>query len=120
MNREFPLTGDDIKSALLETLNALEIDTVLRVYETGSGMFYNAIWDGGRLISVWDGREHVDLNLTTPAKLDKKLAKTFEEKFKMELNGMKTVLHDEQSRGTDRVVNFLEDLSSDTKPRWAS
>jgi spermidine synthase len=120
LNRKFPLTADEVESALLKTLKSLDIDVTLREYRTdGSGKFYVAMWDGGRLISVWDGRDHVDLNLTTNAKADKRFANTFEKKFKMAVDGITTVLHDEQSRGTGRVVNFSDDVSSDTKPRWA-
>merc|ERR1712150_92316 len=95
----------------------------------GDGCVLFAFWEGGSCIVVWDGRNHIDLNLFTFQE-SKEFAKKFVLTFtKRKLRGFKKKLHDEQPRGIGRVVNLASDLTTNgsddsevsqvSNPHWA-
>jgi len=75
------------------------------------GCLFIALWSGSRVVIVWDGRRHVDINLTTGEGKDEYFDK-FEKHFLKHLPSLKTILRDEQPRGYGRVVNFSKDTKT--------
>merc|ERR1712161_146328 len=76
--------------------------------KVGDGCLLVACWSGGNVI-LWDGRQHIDINLFTYAE-DFDTSKKFEGIFTSYIPKLTTKLRDEQPRGTGRVVNFLGDI----------
>jgi hypothetical protein len=83
----------------------------------GDGSVLSAFWPGGRMLVMWDGRTHVDINLVTYFE-SSLLAQDFAINLQEAISGLETILLDEQPRGFGRVVNFRKDLKS-LDPYWA-
>jgi len=117
-----------VKAALEETIsllhssnrNAYDIAQVHLFSNFGDGCVAIAIWSGGRIVISWDGRNHVDINLTIDDEDDEYVAR-FEQTFVEKIPSLKTILRDEHPRGYGRVVNFSEDIDEmeDEDPTWA-
>jgi len=85
----------------------------------GDGCVLAVIWPGGSIVVLWDGKDHVDVNLFTYHE-NIKQAKEFEDGFKKGTGKLlPTVLHDEQPRGIGRVVSYQRDLEDNDTPHWA-
>ncbi|KAL7546765.1 hypothetical protein ACHAWF_010098 [Thalassiosira exigua] len=118
-----PLSLDTVRShlqrAILRTgFEGLSIDMIEDEIETpGDGYLLGAFWPGGSIVVLWDGRNHVDINLFTYQQ-DKKKADEFDNTFRMG-SGLKTVLRDEQPRGIGKVVSYFSDIENNGTPRWA-
>jgi spermidine synthase len=101
---------EQLNQALQETiLDALGIEAkhIQRwstFKEVGDGAAVVAIFPGGNLVFVWDGRTHVDLNLYTSDQ-SKAVADLFVDTFAKKTFLTKT-LRDDQPRGPGRVVQF--------------
>jgi len=114
-----------IRHSLEITLSAMKYDaeSELKLEEftdsIGDGCVFVAIWSGGSVVVVWDGRKHIDINLFTYVE-SVKSARKFADYFKKEMKIMKTVLHDEQPRGYGGVVNFLKDIEPRADPHWSA
>lgn len=79
--------------------------------DVGDGVVVVAETRGGSLHAVWDGRDHVDLNIFMHDDREavvKDLLDAFTIESKMNMG-----LRDDFPRGTGRVMNFKEDLSYD-------
>ena len=118
-----PITAAQIDNALTETLSKMKSESmgnsdVYRVENIGDGHVTMALWPGGTVVVVWDGRTRVDINLFTYSD-DVDTADEFITHFKQSHGSLTTALRDEQPRGTGSVVNFLHDVSSTVDPRWA-
>ena len=80
---------------------------------------YTGVGDGGvvlatssdsNVILVWDGREHIDINLFMHEESSEK-SKNFIDSFVKETkNKLSVSLRDDQPRGIGGVVNFPSDL----------
>jgi len=84
----------------------------------GDGCLLVAVWSGSSVMVIWDGRAHVDINLTIDEE-DDDYFDTFEKSFIKELPILKTTLRDEQPRGYGRVINFRDDIGDHYDPLWA-
>ena len=84
----------------------------------GEGSLFTAMWSEGRAIISWDGRGHVDINLTFSAIIASDQFDAFVSRMTIGFLEMSIVLRDEQSRGTGRVVNFLPDIVPKQTPFW--
>jgi hypothetical protein len=109
-----------VYTAFKKALKAEGIDaTVMEQPVSGEGSLFIAFWSEGRAVALWDGRTHVDINLTFPATIAAEKFDKFISHIIMNVKGMSTVLRDEQSRGIGRVVNFVGDIeSTDTPYYW--
>ena len=83
----------------------------------GDGCMLVAIWPGGSIIVLWDGRAHVDVNLFTYQQ-DFDKANAFDSHFRSG-TALLTTLRDEQPRGVGRVVSYFSDLRGDEMPHWS-
>jgi hypothetical protein len=115
------LSSGKIKTALKVVLvRLLEQENNVGVEEftdVGDGCVLVALWSQGHVIVLWDGRDHVDINLFT-YKEDFELSSQFEKLFIEELPVLSLALRDVQPRGIGHVVNFAKDLTGAFRPRW--
>merc|ERR1712194_787908 len=104
---------------LADTIDCPSSKAEIEVFsDVGDGCVVVAFWSGGKAVVVWDGRDHIDINLSILAESNE-FAAEFDQHFKQQLPfNMKTVLRDIQSRGYGRVVSFLNDTNSDFHPHW--
>ena len=76
----------------------------------GDGAVFVGIISGGNVVVVWDGKNHIDVNLFTlddNEQLRSKFSNQFLRHLKMETRGTVTLaLSDTHPRGTGRVVSF--------------
>jgi len=115
------LSKGKLEAALMETISMMESSSAVEVESfsnAGEGCLFIALWSANCAILVWDGRKHVDINLSTDEE-DDEFFEFFESKFIKKLPSLKTTLRDEQPRGYGKVINFLEDINSDSDPIWA-
>jgi len=119
------LSKSKIKIAVEKTLASLDTDdsasgsaTVHEFSSAGDGCLLVAVWSGSSVMVIWDGRAHVDINLTIDEE-DDDYFDTFEKSFIKELPILKTTLRDEQPRGYGRVINFRDDIGDHYDPLWA-
>ena len=92
----------------------------------GDGCLFLAFWAGGSSMILWDGRNHIDMNLFTDVESNEFATKFVDTFVKKKLSDFEIKLHDEQPRGIGRVVNFEEDVGTfdesdpdDYDPHWA-
>lgn len=84
----------------------------------GDGSINALLWNGGNAVVLWDGRNHVDINIFTRGD-GSDVADQFSAVFTASIPRLGTRLRDEQPRGFGRVVNFLEDVDPRVTPHWA-
>jgi len=118
-----------IREALEEVFRDENITAKIEQFDgetfDGDGCLFLAFWDGGSSIVLWDGRNHIDLNLFTHYEKSQ-VHNTFVATFLLsKLRDYEVKLHDEQPRGIGRVVNFEKDVGTfdlnkpeDRDPRW--
>jgi len=104
---------------LADTIDCPSSKAEIEVFsDVGDGCVVVAFWSGGKAVVVWDGRNHIDINLSILAESNEFAAK-FDQHFMKQLPfKMKTVLRDIQSRGYGRVVSYLHDTNSGHHPHW--
>jgi len=123
-NSKSPLSEKSVKVALEQTilLSQSSDTTLIDVHmftNIGDGCLAIALWNEARAVVVWDGRKHIDINLTIEDE-DDDYSALFQKNFLKQLPSLKTMLRDEQPRGYGRVVNFLEDIDEYKEdPLWA-
>jgi len=120
----FKLSAIEITNALKNILKLADSTdspcgkvAVKEFISIGDGIVLTALWSGGRVIVIWDGRNHVDVNVCTKAGND--LADIFKEHFVKQIPSLKVVLHDWQPRGYGQVVNFSKDYLDPSFPIWS-
>jgi hypothetical protein len=99
-------------------LSGLDASALTQFSDLGEGSLLVALWDGGSLSILWDGREHVDVNLFTYIE-DVNVGDTFVKELLRRLPSFTTMLRDEQPRGTGRIVAYQRDLKGNAEPHWA-
>jgi len=119
------LSKAKIKIAVEKTLSSLDTHdsssgsaVVHEFSNMGDGCLIIAVWSGSSVMVLWDGRSHVDINLTIDEE-DDNYFDTFEKTLIKELPSLKRTLRDEQPRGYGRVINFRDDIGEDYEPLWA-
>ncbi len=114
------IVRESLENAIVETkMPGLTLtDALIRDYSKlgGDGALFLAVWSGGSVVVVWDGRIHVDVNLFTYEQ-DKNLADNFDKNFRAGTT-LNTMLRDEQPRGSGRVISYIKDLDG-SDPVWA-
>lgn len=99
-------------------LPGLDASAVKKFSDVGDGCLLVAVWEVGSLAILWDGRNHVDVNLFTYVE-DIKIGDSFVNEFLRTIPSFTTMLRDEQPRGTGRIVAYQRDLEGNTEPHWA-
>jgi spermidine synthase len=106
-----PMEG--IRHSLESTLSRLNyVVTRFESYSgVGDGSLIVADFREGNIVLVWDGRDHIDLNLFLFDD-QKELADSISSKFlNITENNLKVALRDDFPRGIGRAVNFKSDLA---------
>lgn len=120
---DLDLNPEHLKEAFqsaVEPKLAQETETAMET--VGEGCVVSAMWQGGNVVLLWDGRNHVDLNIymsTENSTLAEEFVGEFNRQFKKSFD---TVLRDQHPRGIGRVVNFKSDIYNQTneeRPHWA-
>jgi len=96
------------------------IDSVLKNTEVYRFEVYTNVGDGvaivsdtklGSLIAIWDGRDHVDLNIYMHDDTEYEIEKFLETFTTISKNKLNQGLRDDFPRGTGRVMNFRADMT---------
>jgi hypothetical protein len=122
------LSTEELKKALQGTVATLkstewsEIVSKAELHEgngIGEGCVIAVLWSGGNCVALWDGRDHIDLNIFTFIESEE-FANDFASVFQNHLlYTLETALRDVQPRGYGRVVNFRKDIEPRVMPHWA-
>ncbi|CAB9519730.1 Putrescine N-methyltransferase [Seminavis robusta] len=109
-----------VQRACSNALKSIKVTQVTRedFEHLGKGLVITASWVGGDATVLWDGSQHIDINLFT-YKETVEVAERFVQSFRAKLPAWGIALRDEQPRGTGRVVNFQSDLQAIDRPHWA-
>ncbi len=86
--------------------------------DLGEGIVLTTSWSEGSIVVLWDGRNHVDINIFAFEGYEEE-CKNFEKNIVRGMSSLKVVLRDEQPRGTGQVVSFIKDLQGNAMPHWA-
>ena len=121
-----PPTTTAMKQALNTTLSMNDLTTqedgpIISEFDNlGEGCLLVSMWKHGSVVLLWDGRDHVDLNIFLTEEENFDLANAIQQSFEKEFILLNPTLTDEQPRGTGRVVNFSSDLTEPRiRPAWA-
>jgi len=99
----------------------LPVESPIEEYcDAGDGCVLMSVWANGSVTVLWNGKQHVDINLfmyKADDVIDK--VKTFEKTFLRSVPLMMTRLRDEHPRGVGRVVSYWDDIEEGVKPYWA-
>ena len=113
-----PMSSVDIYNALLVICNSLvPSKEPLQFSGFGDGSLHTFQWNDGSVIVLWDGKNHVDINLFTYDEA-KDFHDNFVKMFMKEIPCLSVALHDAQPRGIGNVVNFKKDIESHNDPFW--
>ena len=109
-------------SVVREALTAaIQDDENIEEYtDIGDGSLHIDMWAGGSIVVLWNGRDHVDVNLFTFAE-NFEQAKLLQKHLERHLRdyNLSTVLRDEHPRGLGGVLLFQKDLAGESDPHWA-
>jgi len=109
------LTAALSRSFISENHEMTDID---EFSDLGEGIVLTTSWSEGSIVVLWDGRNHVDINIFAFEGYEKE-CKNFEKNIVSGMSSLKVVLRDEQPRGTGQVVSFIKDLQGNAMPHWA-
>jgi len=108
-----------VKVLALSQINSGNSEAQVKAFsDVGDGFVIVAFWSNGRAVLVWDGRKHIDINLSTDAD-NESLANKFKDSFLTEISSLSVSLQDTQPRGIGRVVSYLKDMKAINTPIWA-
>ena len=111
-------SSNDFIQIMTEAVNALHFDNDnIAVNHVGDGCVIVSLFTGGRVVAVWDGRIHLEVNIsleydTQRKEPDDSAAQIVHKVLTKKLPGLSRVQYDEQPRGFGRVVNSRRDLES--------
>lgn len=122
LDSEHNLSPGIIKRALKNAMSQLSDVKDLTDFEEhtgiGDGCLFLARWSEGTIVVLWNGRDHIDLNIFgLNAHHDKLML--FEKVFITELNTLETVLRDVQPRGIGKVVSYAQDIQGGGDVHWS-
>jgi spermidine synthase len=92
-------------------------DIELRGHGIGDGCVITAFRKGFSTVLVWDGAEHIDINLFLDDE-DEEAANRFHNTFMENIPFLATSTRDEQPRGYGSVVNFKTEIVEYGDPIW--
>ena len=108
-------TAQELREVLATVLNSRGILGFPELWsDVGDGVVIMSAFSQGNVVLVWDGSNHVDINLFSWDER-RELADGFLRDFLDTIqNRMAPTLRDDQPRGFGRVVNFQSDIDHDT------
>ena len=114
------LSRSDIERALFAAISqAFDSVTELKtVTEVGKGLVTTVLSSQGSVHLLWDGASGLHINVFSYDESEAK-SKAFVKAIEKQISAT-LIQHDEQPRGTGRVVNFSDDANSNTKTTSAS
>merc|ERR1711862_113867 len=114
------LSPSDIQNAVEVVCGNIVGKELYHVKNIGDGSINIVQWTEGSVAVLWDGKNHVDINLFTYNE-GKDFHDRFVSQFEKQIPSLKVALHDTQPRGVGRVINFSDDVEPhlQNKPRWA-
>ncbi|KAL3913522.1 MAG: hypothetical protein SGARI_000615 [Bacillariaceae sp.] len=111
--KEFTQADYDLVSGFLTEalVKSAIVPTTTEKYSVGDGGVILASSKDSNIIIVWDGKEHVDVNMFT-FRQSEQLIDGFKDAFlKASANTLVVGLRDDQPRGIGHVVNFMSDIA---------
>jgi len=114
------LSSEKAKQILQDSLSEMKVELTQPIQEftgIGDGSVVIGTWSGGNAILLWDGREHVGINLFTYDE-DVAFASGVAQEITKSDRFLQVALRDEMPRGYGRVVNSKKDLGEE--PYWAA
>lgn len=125
LNGDLILSSDMVNDAAKHTLRKLEHALGIKITDSHAidiarGSLFTAIWSTGRVVIVWNGGMHIDVNLFLSISHSAgSLHHDFVESFKEKIPDLVTVSCDEQPRGTGRLVRYVYyDVEEEEDPIW--
>jgi len=125
LNGDLILSSDMVNDAAKHTLRKLEHALGIKITDSHAidiarGSLFTAIWSTGRVVIVWNGGMHIDVNLFLSLSHSAgSLHHDFVESFKEKIPDLVTVSCDEQPRGTGRLVRYVYyDVEEEEDPIW--
>mmetsp|Transcript_2520 Transcript_2520/g.4446 ORF Transcript_2520/g.4446 Transcript_2520/m.4446 type:complete len:144 (-) Transcript_2520:75-506(-) len=93
-------------------MNAADVNLTSR--KVSDGIVTYGVFSDGHMVAVWDGRQHIDVNIFTRNETSPHKS-LFEEHFMQAIHYSKSTattltLWEEQPRGVGNVVNFQKDI----------
>ena len=128
MEDTFVLTNMLLKKALelamlkssLPLFEEKDIESIYEYNDAGDGLVLVSTWSGGSVAVLWNGEQHVDVNIFVYKGTDViDSLKAFEKNFQRSLSSLTTHLRDEQPRGVGRVLSYWRDIEEGDEPHWA-
>lgn len=112
----------DFEDALKESLaKILDVEVTELEWHSkegsGEGFVVSAIWSGGLVVLLWDGREHFDMSVFQYED-DVHFINSVGEELTGQLKGCSGSLRDDFPRGFGTVVNFKQDIEPRRPPYW--
>ena len=77
----------------------------------GEGYIEALVWSTGRATILWDGRNHIDINIVASQHLDSDNARHFVNNFKEHFPDMKIIYNEDIPRGIGRVITSRTNAS---------
>jgi len=88
----------------------------LEIQSAGDGCIATALWSQGSAVATWDGGSKLDLNLFTFEEVEQ-IHENFVEAFLELWEDFGRTFHNQQPRGSGRVVNFKHEMKISPKTR---
>ena len=118
MVKQVAISCDDVRKLLDRAVFVTRIDMEPEEFlNLGGGCVMIGAWSGGNVVVLYNGRDHLDINLFT-FKEDFRFAVVFADAF-TENSAFSVALRDEMPRGYGRVVNFRTEVEPREEPVWA-
>ena len=107
-----------LHDALVEAMSEVELETTDYMHNVveGDGCISLLYWSDGSVVSLWDGRGHVDVNLYLSEE-NSDFAEDISDEIELEAH-LELKLRDVQPRGPGRVVIFPSDITPEYVPAW--
>jgi len=107
-----------LKSTLAMVMSEMEYEVISEEVHTdidGDGCIILESWALGSFVALWNGRNHVDVNMYLYEEDWDLVTEFYENLADVRL---KLQLMDVQPRGVGRVVNFESDVEEEEEPAW--
>jgi len=121
---ETALDNSELKVALLTAVQGMGsigfTNAESRIqYDLKDGCVFVLLWSSGSGVLVWDGENHVDVNIFSVTE-DREALDKLQELLVSSIPYMKASSRDEQPRGIGRVVNTINEVRQrEGEPHWA-
>jgi spermidine synthase len=107
------LTSGKLQYVIRQTMGTSFKDNEYTVLSSniGEGYIEALVWSTGRATILWDGRNHIDINIVASQHLDSDNARHFVNNFKEHFPDMKIIYNEDIPRGIGRVITSRTNAS---------